>query len=194
MRNIILTITGTILGVLTLLIVMTINGRMNRSMELQSNLSSVVEETVENLAKSNKYADQNEFLADLVESVSDLWDSKSDIMVDILESDREKGLLAVKVTASFYHPNGKIGTVKCEKNVILNQWQADDTKRNHIVRFQIGDIPYKTYEVLQNNLITPPAEPHRVDETFFGWKDSNGNVADFSQPVTQDLVYYADFR
>ena len=101
MRNIILMITGTILGVLTLLIIMTINGRMNRSMELQSNPSSVVEEAVENLTETNRYIGQNEFLADMTEELSDLLDSECNIMVNILESDSENGMLSIKVIADF---------------------------------------------------------------------------------------------
>lgn len=131
MKNIILIISETMMGVLTLMIVMTIDGRMNRSMELQSNLSSVVEETVDNALLKKKYGvnDTNEFMADMVSELAVVLDAKSDITVDILQCDKEKGILAVKVTAAFLHPNGKVGTVTCERNVILDrteQWRRED--------------------------------------------------------------------
>ena len=44
MKNVIVMMISAILGVLTLMVVMTMNGRTNRSMELQSSLPSVVED------------------------------------------------------------------------------------------------------------------------------------------------------
>jgi len=125
MKNIILMISGTIIGVLTLIIVMSIDGRMNRSMELESSLSSVLEETVENVFLKKKYEinDSNEFLADLVSELSVLLDANSDITVSVLQCDKEKGILVVKVTATFMHPNGEKGAVSCERSVIFNKLQ-----------------------------------------------------------------------
>ena len=90
MRNTVLVITTTILGVIALMIVMTINGRMNRSMELKSNLSSVVEETIENLILNRQYSihNTNEFLADLTENLVLTVDAVSDVRIDILECDK----------------------------------------------------------------------------------------------------------
>ena len=196
MKNIILMISGTIIGVLTLMIVMSVEGRMNRSMELQSSLSSAVEETVENALLKKKYSinNTNEFLADLVSELSVLLDTKSDITVDVLQCDKEKGILAVKVTASFLHPNGKPGTVTCERNVILNKLQESEELEYYKIQFFVGDVVYKAYDVLENDLIAEPVAPSSADSTFYGWVDKNGYLADFSQPVTQNLSYYADMK
>ena len=115
MKNVIVMMISAILGVLTLMVVMTMNGRTNRSMELQSSLPSIVESTLENMAVSKKYTinDRNEFLADMVESLAVSLDAASDIKVDVLGCDMEKGLLSVRVTAEYLHPNGKTGTVTC---------------------------------------------------------------------------------
>ncbi|MBQ8278250.1 MAG: S8 family serine peptidase [Roseburia sp.] len=135
MKKIVLMITGIILGGLTLMIVMTAYGRMNYSMELKSNLPSAVEETVENMMLSNKYSinDTDEFLADFVQTLVISLDAKSDITVDILQCDREKGILTVKVTASFLHPNGKSGTVECERTVIFNRLETEKMRDEVIV-------------------------------------------------------------
>jgi len=195
MKNIVLVTVNTILGVIMLMIVMTVYGRVNRSMELQSNLSSVVEETVENLTINNKYniGNTSEFLADFIEALCMSMETESDIIVDILQCDKEKGILAVKVTAEYKHPNGKIGTVMCERNVILNRLQ-EECIQSHRVSFYIGDKLYKEYVVKEGNVISAPAEPKSSAGMFFGWIDENGGQADFTHGVTQDMSYFADIR
>ena len=105
MKNAIVMMISAILGVLTLMAVMTMNGRTNRSMELQSSLPAAVESTMENMAVSKKYTinDRNEFLADMVETLTVSLDVASDIKVDVLGCDMEKGLLSVRVTAEYLH-------------------------------------------------------------------------------------------
>ena len=103
MKNIVLTLISMMLGILTIMIGMTLYGRMNRSMELKSNLSSAVEETVECLMTSKLYGIENreEFVAEFVEKLIYALDGKMDIQVDIMQYDMEKGLLAVKVSAIY---------------------------------------------------------------------------------------------
>lgn len=123
MKNIVLVFVNVFLGILTLMMVMTVYGRMHRSIELNSNLSSAVEETVENMTVNKKYDIHNtdEFLADFIQTFLMALDAQSDIMIDVLQCDKEKGILDIRVTASYLHPNGKKGTVTCERTVILNR-------------------------------------------------------------------------
>lgn len=111
---------------IALLIVMSVMGRMNRSMEVKSNLSSAVEETVENLAvKKYAVSDMEEYLADFNEALMDFIDTDSEITVQVAGADTEKGILAVKVTETFAHPNGRTGTVSCERVVIFNRLEEE---------------------------------------------------------------------
>ena len=196
MRNIILASVSTIIGVLTMMLVMTVYGRINRSMELQSNLSSAVEETVENMALNPKYNIQNtnEFLADLIESLSALLDSQSDINIHILQCDKEKGILSVNIELEYTHPNGKEGLVSCEKTVIVNQKPKVAEPDVYKVTFCLGADLYKEYFMEQGSMISAPANPAVEEMTFYGWTDEDGYMADFTQPVTEDATYYADIR
>ena len=123
MRSMAMNIVNILLACITLLIVMSVYGRINHSMELKSNLSSIVEETVEHMTVNPKYniGNTNEFLADFVEMLSVALDTESDITVEIFQCDKEKGILSVNVIASYQHPNGKTGSVACERTVILNK-------------------------------------------------------------------------
>lgn len=195
MKSFIMMTISAILGGIILMIVMTIDGRSNRSMELQSNLPSAVEETVEIMAVNQKYSinNPNEYLADFVENLSVLLDSNSGIKVEILNTDKEKGLLSIRVMEEFEHPNGKAGMVECERTVVLNKLEEPGTE-TYTVRFLLApdaEKSYKSYRVLAGDTVPVPAEPESGLSTFTGWADGNGYLADFSQPVTQDLDYYA---
>ena len=192
MRNTVLVITTTILGVMVLMIVMTINGRMNRSMELKSNLSSVVEETIENMVLNPKYSIQNtnEFVADLIETLVLTLDAVSDVRVDILQCDKERGILSVKVTLSYLHPNGDPGTIMCERLAIFNKMIRKEQEHYH-VRFCIGFDIYKEYIILNGTALPPPQTPILTEGTFLGWVNTDGSAVDFSRPITEDVVYYA---
>lgn len=183
-------------GVLTLMIAMTMYGRMNRSMEIKSNLSSVVEETVELMA-NEKYtiSNYNEFLADFISNLSKVLDSDSDIIVEVLNADKEKGLLSIRVKEEFKHPNGKKGMVKCDRTVILNKLDEKEVE-TYLVTFYITDAAgneqlYKKYQILEGDSILIPTNPSNAHAAFSGWVDGNGYLADFSQPVSQNLKYYA---
>lgn len=119
----IMMITGIALGVLTLLIVMTITGRMNYASELESQLSSVLEEALWNLTAEKEYtvSDTEEFLADVVENLAASLDAETGLSVRIQKADMEKGLLSVEVVRSFRYPGGAEGHVSCSRTVLLNR-------------------------------------------------------------------------
>ena len=133
------------------------------------------------------------FLADLVSSLSVRLDSNSGIAVNILKCDKDSGILSVRVTESFTHPNGKPGTVTCDRNVVLNKMPDKDGER-HSVIFFIGSDDYKSFYVDDGEYVAAPEDPVMEGKTFYGWKDMGGYLADFSQPVTENMVYYADIR
>ena len=72
MKNIVMIIISAILGALTLLMVMSIEGRNSRNMELKMNFSSAAEKTVEILMSDPKYSMENvdQFVADFTQSMA----------------------------------------------------------------------------------------------------------------------------
>lgn len=201
MKNIVTIIVTAILGAITLAIVLSISGRMNRSMELKSNLSSVVEGTV-STAVSKKYVIRNtdEYIADIVMNLSEKMDTRSDIRVNVLKSDKEKGILAIRILEEFEHPNGRKGTTGCERTVVLDHTEEPKTG-SCLVKFYLTreDLTahggcYKQYILQEGDAVIAPDDPAVDGKRFAGWKDANDYIADFSLPVEQDRVYYADWR
>lgn len=123
MKNAVLLISLAITTMLTLTILNTIYGRMDRKMELESNLSSVVEETLEDMVLESAYSDEDmdSFVGRFAKSLFSAMDRTSDVTIDVLQCDMEKGILSVRVTLSYIHPNESVGKIACEKHVILNR-------------------------------------------------------------------------
>lgn len=182
------------LGVITIVSVMTSGGRSNREMELADNLPAAVEETVSELMEEKNYdiTSENEMIADMVEDLSRKLDSNSDITVNIENIDVAKGLMSIKVVASYQHPNGKEGSVSCERTVVFNKLQ-DDPAELCRVRFLVDARTYKTCNVWPGDTVSAPSEPTVSGKTFDCWVDVEGNPVDFTQPVTQSQIYYAKY-
>lgn len=182
------------LGVITIVSVMVSGGRSNREMELADNLPAAVEETVSELMEEKNYdiTSENEMIADMVEDLSRKLDSNSDITVNIENIDVTKGLMSIKVVASYQHPNGKEGSVSCERTVVFNKLQ-DDPAELCRVRFLVDARTYKTCNVWPGDTVSAPSEPTVSGKTFDCWVDVEGNPVDFTQPVTQSQVYYAKY-
>ena len=196
MRNTILILFCIYPGLITLILIMAIYGRVNRSMELKSNLSSVMEETVVNAMNSENYKIRNEkeFVADYVEMLVDRIDARSEIRVDISQCDREKGILSSCGTFFYKHPNGKIGSVKEGKTVIYSQTREVIPLERCRVEFYVGEKCYKFLEVCKNSVVLPPKQPEIADKRFMGWINTDGTEVDFSKPIMNDIIYYADIQ
>lgn len=195
MKNTILTLFCTFLGVIMMVLIMVMYGRLNRSIELKHNLSSSIEETIENTMLTEKYKVTNneEMVADFLESLVYSCDAKSDMQVDILQCDRERGILSVSVTLSYLHPNGREGSIKTDKTVIYNQ-KPEDAQKSYKVSFLIGEDCYKIFEVCENSVISVPVQPEIEGKSFYGWVDLEGEKVDFSIPIRENATYYADIR
>ena len=154
-----------------------------------------VEETVSDLMEEKNYdiTSENEMIADMVEDLSRKLDSNSDITVNIENIDVAKGLMSIKVVASYQHPNGKEGSVSCERTVVFNKLQ-DNPAELCQVRFLVDDARiYKTCNVWPGDTVSAPSEPTVSGKTFECWVDVEGNPVDFTQSVTQSQIYYAKY-
>lgn len=188
------------LGLLLLLILLTVAGRMNRSMEIKSNLSSITEEAVERMGSSRKYGSRQMAEAEVIGQLTERVDAMADITVEMEKTDEEKGILAMKVTESWKHPNGKTGTVQDSRIVILNQLEVPEIKEVTVKFYASKEAMemegkcYKCCCLFEGDTVSSPAPPVKQGAVFDGWRDSSDYMADFSVPVQQDIVYYAAWR
>ena len=123
MKNIVYMISGVFWGLIALIIVMTFYGEMNRSMELKSNLPSLIEEVLEQQMEETSYGNEEKerFIIDFARKLAVTWENKSDMIIDVIQFRPEQGILSVRVTAKYKKPYGAVGMVKCERTVIFNR-------------------------------------------------------------------------
>ena len=194
MKLIIRAIVTTCIAGVIFLTIMAVSGRMNRSMELKSNLPSAAEETAENLlTKKYDIADKNQLEADFLETLADTLDSDSDIRLKVNAADKEKQLLSVSVTEEFKHTNGKPGTVSYDRTAVVNKLQ-EEALETYQVSYYLTNTDtecYKCYTVHADDMVPVPKDPVAEGKTFTGWADAEGNALDQNMTMTQDAAYYA---
>ena len=194
MKIIIRAIVTTCIAGVIFLTIMAVSGRMNRSMELKSNLPSVAEETAENLlTKKYNVTDKNQLEADFLETLAYAIDSDSDIRLKVNAADKEKRLLSVSVTEEFKHPNGKPGTVSYDRTAVVNKLQEEVLETYQISYYLTNTDTecYKCYTVHADDMVPVPKDPVVEGKIFTGWADAEGNALDQNMTMTQDAAYYA---
>ncbi|HAT88693.1 MAG TPA: hypothetical protein DCS73_02845 [Roseburia sp.] len=197
MKLIIRAIVTTCIAGVIFLTIMAVSGRMNRSMELKSNLPSAAEGTAENLlTKKYDVTDKAQLEADFLETLADTLDSDSDIRLKVNAADTAKQLLSVSVKEEFKHPNGKDGTVSYDRTVIVNKLKEEEPEICQVsyYLFNTDTDDYKCYEVLTGDVIPIPKNPVLEGKNFMGWFNAEGNALDQSMIVTQDATYYAKWN
>lgn len=194
MKLIIRAIVTTCIAGVIFLTIMAVSGRMNRSMELKSNLPSAAEETAENLlTKKYDIADKNQLEADFLETLAYAIDSDSNIRLKVNAADKEKQLLSVSVTEEFKHPNGKPGTVSYDRTAVVNKLQ-EEALETYQVSYYLTNTDtecYKCYTVHADDMVPVPKDPVAEGKIFTGWADAEGNALDQNMTMTQDAAYYA---
>jgi uncharacterized repeat protein (TIGR02543 family) len=197
MKLIIRAIVTTCIAGVIFLTIMAVSGRMNRSMELKSNLPSAAEETAENLlAKKYDVADKNQLEADFLETLAYAIDSDSNIRLKVNAADKEKQLLSVSVTEEFKHPNGKPGTVSYDRTAVVNKLQ-EEVLETYQVSYYLTNTDtecYKCYTVHADDMVPVPKDPVAEGKTFTGWADAEGNVLNWNTTITQNTDYYAKWN
>ena len=175
MKNMITMMIGIVIGAITILIILTVTGRMNYATELESQLPAVVENILCNVKIKQLYnvADNQEFTADVTEQIAKELDAQTGIVMRIMGADKEKGLFSVGVDRTFMHPNGKTGTVKCSRTVLADKLQIVEIQKYYVQFYKDADNSecYKKYCVTEGDTISAPAVPEYKDREFAGWQD-----------------------
>jgi len=192
------------LGIVSILIIFTIDGRRIRDQEATDSLRSAIESTMQNL-KDVKYDinDNQMFIADFIQALAIQIESDSTIQVKVLDVDYEKGLLSIEVVEHFTHPNGKPGTVSAIRTVIFEQDtnnSSSGTDEQVKLKYLLpGNVIYKEFNVKKGSEIIIPKNPTIDGKTFLQWtlngskytlSDSNHNKV----KVNEDISLLATFE
>jgi len=208
MKNVIIGMVLIFLIIISMSIILTVDGRSIRSNEVEKSLTSAIDNSVENLMAKKIYSinNNNELITDLIESLLVQIESTSTIKINILDIDTSKGLLSIEVIEQYTHPNGKTGTVSCVKTVIFEQ-DIDSSvveankqvKITFLVPSNGTNVIYKEYNVKKGSEIIVPQNPTISGKTFLQWtlNGSKYALSDVDRnkiKVNDDISLLAEFN
>lgn len=177
------------------LILFTVQGRNIRQTELDNAVTSSLEKAMAMLKEDDAYkpTTDDELVALFMQSLVVQIDSSSNLEVDILEVDVEKGLLSVEATLKYLHPIGTQGTVACQKTIILEQFDVEPEDNMVNVYFISEGTLYKSYEVPKGSVCPVPVDPSGSG-SFLGWKyvgtDDSAIISDLGSLVINEDTYF----
>lgn len=205
---------GLVAGCMTVLftvILLTLMDRNVRMEELEQSLAEAMETTMlEWCALGQEPPGEADWSAGSMEEQLEQYlrgqiSSDSEVTVEILTADEEKGLLSAKAVERFRYPTGQEGQIESTRTILSDRKAEEDMMTQyHTVRFywsredmEQGRTSYKQMKICHgDSLIRPcdPVSPDGAGDVFVEWRDSRDYLADFSQRVEEDLCYYAVFE
>lgn len=198
MKNGVMLLVSGAIGILVFAMVMTICGHMDRSTELQENLSTAAEGALQGAVHGNAIKNDHALLAECIGRMAVALDADTDMVIDVFGIDSKNGILALRMSGAYIHPNGMKGSTEWERVVIREEGAEKEAMKVCEVSFYMNKEAmsgekecYKKYYVPKGGKVTMPVEPQKAGMVFAGWRDVNDYIADFSQPVDQRISYYA---
>ena len=197
MKNIIITITFVVMTIMTLFIVESLHAKEYRTVELSEAVDNALIATMNNVAGNKCYTigSNEEFVEDFKQILMTSVDSASELYIEVLNADYEKGILSVKVTENYEYLNGRQGNVTKTATVLLDQKQQE--KNYYTVKYYVGDSLYKSYHLVEGTAIIVPKNPELEGMSFVCWKNKNGDDVDMSDGGTileSNMELYAAFQ
>lgn len=206
---------GVVLGLVFILFVAigaTVQGRAVRGDEAEETLAEAIEATANMLFSGNKVytIDNNEeFVADFLKELSLQLGSDSELSVDVVKADYDRGMLSIKITENYKHPNGNEGTVEAYKTVIYDQKTLEDTKMATVSFYSTkedmenGREAFKISRIVSGDTVFPPEGPKHPENPsrfwFWHWKGADGSIFDAggmefeATEETDSYAFYAEY-
>lgn len=203
-KNIIFGIVASVSLVLAAVISLTLYGRAARQTELDGYLSVSMEQTMKENCDGKFNSDQ-EMIDGFVRNLIVRMDSESDLAIEVLGADTQRGMLSVEVVEKYQHPLKKEGKIASRKTIILDRQIPEDPPESYTIRFYRNrknaiDSFYAEYRIQEGDALIRPTAPvydlkGGIQKRFLGWCDENGQMVELDGLVAAvDRVFYAKFE
>lgn len=181
---------------LVILIQMAITSNNARADENENALAAAVEQTLKQLT-SKGYAIDNyeELISDFNQRLLLQINSDSDIHVDVLAADLEKGILDIRVTEAYKTVKGNKREHVCRKTVFLETCTDNVQREYRTIRFQVGDSIFSQYTLYDGSRLVEPGVPELEGRVFRYWKlEKSEEPADLGNMTADgDMTFRAVF-
>lgn len=182
---------GTVLfgiTILSIFIITTLSGRMTREAEINSTLTLALNQAIDNVMLEKKYTiqDNEEFVSDVIETLTYSYHSESEIEIKVAGIDYNKGLLSLEVIEHYTNPNGKSGMCKLTKTVLFEE--GIESVYFKIV-YKVNDKIVSEFKVLNGDKCEiPNAKDTTITEWYLnGEKITNDEIKELV--VTENIVF-----
>lgn len=167
MKNIIWGFAVTLVAFFAILVVVTISGQMTRKKDVNSSLTQVLDQAIENVMDGKTYTinDSDEFVADIIENLLVTYSNNSDVTIKIAKADKEKGIISLRVVETYKNPDGSTNTYTYDKTVLL---EVTDTERSFEIVFLNKDG--SIFQKIISNGTEPIQAPKIKPAGVTGWK------------------------
>lgn len=144
MKEIIYGVVGIFVTFSIIIAIITVVGKDVQMNDLSVTLESAVDQAIDEVLANNTYSidDNLEFQADLILNICNTIEGESDLDVEIMAVDYEKGLLSVNVKQTILNPNGKKSTKECSRTILLETVPNEEN---------ISTFSVKFYEVIRKD-------------------------------------------
>lgn len=196
MKKIVIAMTLVTCVIVSIFIILTTNGRTMRKKEIRKGLTEAVESTLNEVFLKHTYSIHNteEFIADFLQYMSVKLNSNSEVTVNVLDIDYEKGMVALEVISTFKHANGAEGVVSVQKTVLLEQPEVLE-EEYYKVTYYFGGTPYLELVLKAGETLQEPDTDNIEGFKCWGTEDgreipirnAEGNLIS----VNSDLKLYA---
>ena len=185
MKNIVYGIVFAVLGVLIVLVLLTVNGKMTRQAEIDDSLASAVENAVDNCLNRKNYSieDNKEFIADLNQEILAQIENDADIEIQINKADKQKGILSIKVIEHFKNPNTKESKQEYSTTAVLD---GQEKNKYYKITFEDGKGNILNVNYLASGTTIVP--PKNDNISYWIDKDTNITVTEFGK-VDNDRTF-----
>ena len=175
-----------VIGILSLVIVGTINGRTTRASESKEALTAAVEDAVENALDNNTYTinSNKEFVADVLENLMVKYGNNADLEIKINKADHKTGILSLTVVEHYKNPNGHEGSYECTKTIVMEKTPVADYITINYLNSD-GSI-FQSYKIKNGEKIPVPKTPTETGKTFAGWKKDGKTMS--TEQINEDKV------
>lgn len=195
MKHTIFGISLAAIALLAIAVSLGVSGKSVRANEMETSLNAAIEQSLEQLCieKGSVAGDYQDMVADFNRLLLLQMESDSDIQVEILTADAQKGVLDVRITERYQNILGQEREAVCRKSVILEEYAQK--KSYHTVTFLVDGAIYDQYSLYEGGKIQFPEAPKKAGKTFHCWvRQGQAGAIPEHMAIQEDLTAEAVFQ
>lgn len=153
MKNVVTGIMMSIMMALFIIIILTTDDRIIRINEVNTALADALDESL-NVLDMDKYsiADTDELIADVTQGLLVQIESDAEVMVNVMDADKDKGIVTVEAVENFRKASGSAGQTAATRTIILEKQQVqytydEDDRQYNITYLNTDGTEYITYSI-----------------------------------------------